>query len=165
MQTLAQPSNHALHDHGHENDHHEQGHDHGPVNPHVWLDPRRAIRQVETIRDGLSRAIPSCRGTFSANAAALSGRLRRLDVDLERQLRPFAGKSFVVFHDFAPYFADRYGLKTEFLVEVPEQNPTPEDLRRVSDQVRSSSLRTLLSGPQEGSRSFNTLAADLGVSS
>ena len=144
-------------------DDHDHGHDHGPVNPHVWLDPRRAIRQVETIRDGLSRAVPSCRETFSANAAALTGRLRRLDADLARQLAPYAGKSFVVFHDVVPYFADRYGLKAEFLVEVPEQNPTPEDLRRVSDRVRASSLRTLLSEPQEGSRSFNALAADLGV--
>ncbi len=151
--TLATPD-------GHDHDH---AHDHGPVNPHVWLDPRRAIRQVETIREGLSSAVPSCSETFSANAAALSGRLRRLDAELARQLAPYAGRSFVVFHDFVPYFADRYGLKAEFLVEVPEQNPTPDDLRRVSDQVRASSLRTLLSEPQEGSRSFNALAADLGV--
>ncbi|KEF41287.1 MAG: zinc transporter substrate-binding protein [Cyanobium sp. CACIAM 14] len=141
------------------------GHGHlgGPVNPHVWLDPRRAMQQVETIRAGLSQARPACRATFERNAAALTGQLKRLDADLERQLRPYAGRSFVAFHDFAPYFADRYGLEAEFLVEVPEQNPSPADLQRVSERVRASALKALLSEPQEGSRSFNALAADLGV--
>jgi zinc/manganese transport system substrate-binding protein len=154
IKTLSHPEG----DHGHHGDH-----DHGPVNPHVWLDPRRAIQQVENIRAGLSRASPSCRGAFAANAATLTRELKELDADLGRQLRPYAGRSFVAFHDFAPYFAGRYGLKAEFLVEIPEQNPSPADLQRVSERVRASALQALLSEPQEGSRSFNALAADLGV--
>jgi zinc transport system substrate-binding protein len=142
---------------------HNDGHGHGAVNPHIWLDPLRAIQQVETIRKGLSAAHPVCRQTFEANAADLTAQLRSLDQDLASRLRPYAGKSFVTFHDFAPYFAERYGLKVDFLVEVPEENPTPADLQRVSKRVKASELRTLLSEPQEGSRSFNALASDLGV--
>jgi zinc/manganese transport system substrate-binding protein len=49
------------------------------------------------------------------------------------------------------------------LVDVPELNPTPADLERVSAEVKRSDLKALLSEPQEGERSFNALAADLGV--
>jgi zinc/manganese transport system substrate-binding protein len=148
------------HDHGHG---HGQGHSHGEVNPHIWLDPLRAVQQVETIRDGLVKADPSCAEGYKRNAAAYTAELRALNDELATQLKPYRGKTFIAFHDFAPYFAQRYNLKADFLVDVPELNPSPADLRRVAAEVRQTQLKALLSEPQEGQRSFNTLAKDLGI--
>jgi zinc/manganese transport system substrate-binding protein len=139
------------------------GHDHGAVNPHIWLDPLRAVQQVETIRDGLVKADPSCADGYRRNAAAYTAQLQQLNSDIAAQLKPYQGKTFVAFHDFAPYFAQRYGLKAEYLVDVPELNPSPADLQRVAAEVKRSQLNALLSEPQEGDRSFNALAKDLGV--
>jgi zinc transport system substrate-binding protein len=145
----------------HQDDGH--GHDHGAVNPHIWLDPLRAVQQVETIRDGLVKADPSCAEGYRRNAAAFTAELKKLNSEITAQLQPYRGKTFVAFHDFAPYFAQRYGLKAEYLVDVPEINPSPVDLRRVVAAVKSSQLKALVSEPQEGNRSFNALASDLGV--
>ena len=151
-------------DHDHGDDHgHDHGHDHGAVNPHIWLDPLRAVQQVATIRDGLIQADPSCADGYRRNAAAFTAQLKQLNSEIASQLEPYRGKTFVAFHDFAPYFAQRYGLKADFLVDVPELNPSPADLQRVAAEVKSSQLKALLSEPQEGNRSFNTLAKDLGV--
>ena len=146
------------HDHGH-----SHSHSHGPVNPHIWLDPLRAVQQVEAIRDGLVAADPSCADGYRRNAEATIAELRQLNDAIADRLKPFAGKTFVAFHDVAPYFAERYGLKAAFLVDVPEINPSPADLRRVAEQVQASELQALLSEPQAGARSFNTLATDLGI--
>jgi zinc/manganese transport system substrate-binding protein len=143
--------------------HHDHGHAHGAVNPHIWLDPLRAVQQVETIRDGLVKADPSCAAGYRRNAEATIADLRQLNDTIAERLRPYAGKTFVAFHDVAPYFAERYGLKAESLVDVPEINPSPADLRRVAQRVQASQLQALLSEPQEGARSFNTLAKDLGI--
>ncbi|MEO1003290.1 MAG: zinc ABC transporter substrate-binding protein [Cyanobacteria bacterium J06638_7] len=152
------------HDHGHDHGHgHGHGHAHGDVNPHIWLDPLRAVQQVETIRDGLVEVDPSCAQGYRGNAEAFISQLQELNTEIAGQLAPYAGKTFVTFHDFAPYFAERYGLRTEYLVDVPELNPSPADLQRVADQVESTQLKALLSEPQEGDRSFNALARDLGV--
>ena len=147
---------------GHDGDH-DHGHDHGVVNPHIWLDPLRAVQQVATIRDGLIQADPSCADGYQRNAAAFTAQLKQLNSEIASQLEPYRGKTFVAFHDFAPYFAQRYGLKADYLVDVPELNPSPADLQRVAAEVKSSQLKALLSEPQEGNRSFNTLAKDLGV--
>jgi len=147
---------------GHDGDH-DHGHDHGAVNPHIWLDPLRAVQQVATIRDGLIQADPSCADGYRRNAAAFTAQLKQLNSEIAGQLEPYRGKTFVAFHDFAPYFAQRYGLKADYLVDVPELNPSPADLQRVAAEVKSSQLKALLSEPQEGNRSFNTLAKDLGV--
>jgi zinc transport system substrate-binding protein len=135
----------------------------GGVNPHIWLDPALAEQQVNTIRDGLIAAKPACKDQFTANAAAFTAQLRSLDTELASQLKPFAGKTFVVFHDFLPYFAQRYGLKGTFVVDVPDENPTPDDLKRVASTAQKSQLKALLTEPQEGGRSFQALAQDLGV--
>ena len=151
---------HTEAEHGKEQGH---GHAHGEVNPHIWLDPLRAVQQVENIRDGLVKADPSCAEGYRRNAEAYTTQLRALNTELAGQLKPFQGKTFVAFHDFAPYFAERFGLKAEFLVDVPEINPSPADLQRVSEIVERTQLRALLTEPQEGNRSFNALARDLGV--
>ncbi|MFO0040307.1 MAG: metal ABC transporter solute-binding protein, Zn/Mn family [Synechococcaceae cyanobacterium] len=151
-------------EHGHHDDHGSApGHDHGAVNPHIWLDPLRAVQQVETIRDGLVKADPSCADGYRRNAAAYTAELKQLNNEIAAQLQPYRGKTFVAFHDFAPYFAQRYGLKAAYLVDVPEINPSPGDLQRVAAAVKGSQLKALLSEPQEGNRSFNALAKDLGV--
>ena len=151
----SEPDHHDHHGHHH--------HDHGEVNPHIWLDPVRAAQQVENIRDGLVEADPGCASTYQKNAELFTQKLKNLNNDIANQLQPYSGKGFVAFHDFAPYFAERYQLKASYIVDLPEMNPSPADLQRVATQVRQSQLKALLSEPQEGNRSFNALANDLGV--
>lgn len=140
------------------------GHEHeGEFNPHIWLDPIRAIQQVENIRDSLIAADPEGKATYTANAAACIDKLKALDAEVATALKPYAGKEFVTYHDFAPYFAQRYNLEAEYLVGVPEENPAPRDVKRVIDAAQASDLKTLLTEPQAGDSSFSTLSKDLKV--
>jgi len=151
------------HSHGAEEEGAEHGHDHGEFNPHIWLDPKRAVQQVENIRDGLIAADPGGKAIYTANAAAYIQKLRELDAEATTLLKPYAGKTFVAFHDFAPYFADSYNLQATFLVDVPEGNPSPEDVKRIIDTVEATNLKTLLTEPQAGQDAFAALAKDLNV--
>ncbi len=157
-------------DHDHDQDHEEEekaeaahGHKHGQYDPHIWLDPKRAIQQVENIRDGLIAADPEGKEVYTANAAAYIQQLRNLDAEAAKLLQPYTGQTFVAFHDFANYFADSYGLKATFLVDVPEENPSPDDVKRVMDTVQEANLKTLLTEPQAGETGFASLAKDLNV--
>jgi zinc transport system substrate-binding protein len=158
----------------HENEAHEaekagreaaaEGHEHeGELNPHIWLDPKRAVEQVENIRDGLIAADPAGKETYSANAEVYIKKLDTLDQEIATALTPYAGKEFVTYHDFAPYFAQRYGLKAQFLVGVPEENPAPADVQHVIDSAKRSDLKTLLTEPQAVGNPFDALAKDLKV--
>jgi len=160
----------ATHDHVHDHDHQakekaeaEHGHEHGKFNPHIWLDPKRVIQQVENIRDGLIAADPAGKEIYTANAAAYIQQLRNLDAETTKLLQPYAGKTFIAFHDFAPYFAQSYNLKATFLVDIPEENPSPDDVKRIMDTVKETNLKTLLTEPQGGQDAFASLAKDLSV--
>ena len=155
-------ANEEKHDHDHEKTS-EAKHDHGAFNPHIYLDPKRAIKQVENIRDGLIAADPEGKIIYNTNATAYIEKLKQLDSEIAQQLQPFAGKTFVTYHDFAPYFAQSYNLKAEFLVDIPEENASPEDVKRVINATQKSNLKTLLTEPQAVGSPFAALAKDLKV--
>lgn len=147
------------HDHAAAGHHHH----HGEFNPHVWLDPKRAIQQVENIRDGLIAVDPEGEAEYTANAATFIAELEALDAEIAEKLAPFAGQTFVVFHDFAPYFAESYGLQSETFVGIPEENPSPEDVKRVMETVQAEGLKTIMTEPQAGQESFDAIANDLNI--
>lgn len=151
------------HEHQAEESKAEVKHERGEFNPHIWLDPKRAVRQVENIRDGLIAVDPAGKETYTANASAYIKKLKQLDVEVTEKLKPFVGKTFVTYHDFAPYFAQSYQLKTEFLVDIPEENASPQDVKRVIDAAKQSNLKTLLTEPQAVGDRFSALAKDLNV--
>ena len=161
------------HAEGEEHDDHAEGekhaegedhaHAHGEYDPHIWLDPKRAIEQVENIRDGLIAADPEGASEYTANAAAFIAELEALDTEITEKLAPFEGQTFVVFHDFAAYFAASYGLQPEILVGIPEENPSPDDVKRVIETVQAEGLKTILTEPQAGQESFDAIAGDLDI--
>ncbi|MGP1385901.1 MAG: metal ABC transporter solute-binding protein, Zn/Mn family [Thainema sp.] len=151
------------HAEGEEHDHAGHDHAHGEFDPHVWLDPKRAIEQVENIRDGLIAADPEGEAEYTANAAAFIAELEALDAEITEKLAPFTGQTFVVFHDFASYFADSYELESETLVGIPEENPSPEDVKQVMETVQAEGLKTIMTEPQAGQESFDAIANDLNI--
>ena len=140
-------------------DEHEHGH--GTFDPHIWLDPQLAVRQVNTIRDGLIQADPSCKDGYERRAAAYVKQLQELDQQLAQQLAPYQGRSVVSFHEALGYFVKRYGLNSEALVALPEDQPTPADVKRISAVLQAADVHGLLSEPGGGSAVLQALASDL----
>ena len=174
IETIALEKAHS--DDHHDEDHHDEEHsedkhahdehnhaEHGDEDPHIWLDPKRAIEQVENIRDGLIAADPLGESTYTENATAYIAQLQALDADITEQLAPYAGQTFISFHDFAAYFAESYGLEAEFLVDVPEANPSPEDMRRITETVEAENVKALLTEPSAGESGFASLSKDLNI--
>ncbi len=158
----------ADHEADHEHDetdheHDEAGHDHGENDPHLWLDPKKAIEQVENIRDGLIAADPDGEAVYTANAADYIDDLQALDLEISEKLAPYAGKTFVTYHDFAEYFANSYDLEVEHLVNIPEGNPAPADVQRVIDTAKASDLKVLLTESAQTGNAFDAIAADLDI--
>lgn len=141
----------------------EHTHDHGEFDPHIWLDPKKAIQQVENIRDGLIAVDPEGETIYTDNAAAYIEQLEALDAEITETLQPHSGEKFVTYHDFAFHFAQSYGLEAEYLVGLPEENPSPDDVKRVLETTETANLKVLLTEPQAGEGQFSALANDLDV--
>jgi zinc transport system substrate-binding protein len=133
----------------------------GP-NPHVWLDPVLAIKEVENIRDGLMMRDPAHAETYVANANVFMTRLRNLDDEIGRATVGLPNKRMLTFHDSFPYFAARYGFEIVGVVEAfPGREPTPRYIQKLREIIVSKNVRVLFSEPQYSPQLLRSLSEEL----
>jgi zinc transport system substrate-binding protein len=118
------------------------------TDPHFWLSPRNAIAMVDYIASVMSEADAANAAAYKSNAAAAITALRALDAELERELKPYAGKPFVVLHDAYQYFEQRYGLTAVASIAVnPETAPSGKRLSAVRKKLADSGASCVMAEP------------------
>ncbi len=131
---------------------------------HLWLDPENAWLMAERIGEALARVDPAHADAYRRNAAALRQRLVALDERLARQLAPFAGRRFIVFHDGFQYFENRYGLAPAGVLTVnPEVSPGAERVRRLRARIVDGGISCVFIEPQFSAGIAETLVDGTGA--
>jgi zinc transport system substrate-binding protein len=138
-------------------------HDHAEGNPHVWLDPVLAVRQVSNIRDGLIATDPTNKGIYEANAAKYIQQLDSLNNEFQQTLQKAPNCTFVTFHDAYPYLAKRYNLKQVAVVEIPEDQLAPADIQNVINSVKKYKVKALFNESGTDNKLLTSLARDLNL--
>ena len=150
-----------------EHDHDAHGHDdHDELyNAHVWLDPNRAMIQVQNIAAGLAEADPEHAEAYQKNAESYIARLTALNAELAEQLAPFAGAEIITFHEAFAYFADAYNLHVAGVIaNEPGEEPSTRDIADTCDLVTELGIRTLFVEPQYPQKAAETIARETGAS-
>jgi len=148
----------------HETEHagHEGGHDHGGVDPHFWLDPRRASAAVERVREAFATVDPDAASRYADNATAYRDRLADLDERFESRL---AGATtdvvLVAGHDAFGYLGARYDIEFVTLTGLsPDDSPTPRDIERAQRRIEDHDLRYVCADPLASQRAARELVAE-----
>lgn len=111
------------------------------TDPHIWVDPLNAIKMVDSITAGLSRADPANKEFYAANAEEYKKKLEDLDGEYKSGLAGAKLREFVTSHAAFDYLARRYGL-----VQVPvrglspEVEPTPARMAEVIRLVKEKNI-------------------------
>ncbi|HYY87144.1 MAG TPA: zinc ABC transporter substrate-binding protein [Nitrososphaeraceae archaeon] len=114
--------------------------------PHVWLDPVLAKKQVENIRDGLISIDPGNKDTYNSNAKSFLAQLDELDKTIRGKLESCKKKDFISFYNSFSYFAKRYGLTQHSISETgPEAEVTPARLAEIINVAKNLGLDVIYS--------------------
>lgn len=141
-----------------------EGHDHGAVDPHFWLDPTRLAAVGEAIADRLAQADPAGAAAYRANAAAFTAQLTTLDAELETGLATCTNRDLVTGHSAFGYFAERYGFTQEPISGLsPDLEPRASDLAHVVEFVREHDVRTIYAETIASPLITQTLARETGA--
>ena len=148
------------HDHdAHAHDEHDE-----LYNAHVWLDPSRAIKQVQNIADGLAEADPAHAAAYQENAAGYIERLTALDDELKAQLAPFAGADIITFHEAFPYFAEEFDLHIVKVVNrEPDSQPSAKELADTIRLIESTDVKAVFAEPQYSTDAAQIIAQESGA--
>jgi zinc transport system substrate-binding protein len=124
-------------------------HDHGGMNPHVWLDPDNAKAMAAHIATVLGTADPANAGVYADNAEALARDLEALQSEIAAKLAPVKERPFLVFHDAYHYFEARFGLNgLGAIVLNPETPPGARRLQEIRHRIEEAGVVCVFSEPQ-----------------
>jgi ABC-type Zn uptake system ZnuABC Zn-binding protein ZnuA len=111
----------------------------GKPNPHLWTDPRYALRYAQIVRDDLSMRAPEDGGYFRANYDRFAVKVDELDDAMRASFAtiPRAKRKLLTYHDAYAYFGRDYGWDIIGAIQVADsEDPTPKEVARLIDQVR-----------------------------
>ncbi len=139
----AAPHKHDAHDHDDDED------DRFGPNPHLWVDPVLMRQFVEKLGPRLAELLPEHREQILKNTAALAADLQKLDTDYAAQLKPFAGRKIITFHNAFNRLAERYGI-TVAATLAPIEAPgglSVESVQQAVEVMRKQEIAAVFSEP------------------
>ena len=144
-------------DHGTKDKH--DGHGGHGINPHIWLDPFNAQIMLGVIADHLGKADPVNARAYQANADAMRQTFAQLQIDIARQLAPFAESEFLVLHDAHIYFERRFGMRAHAAITTePDVMPTAAKIKKLRRDLESHPIDCIFGEPFLGQKAVRLIA-------
>lgn len=135
-------------------------HDHGGIDPHIWLSPSAVKVQVKNILDAFIETDPDGRTIYEKNYREFVQDIDRLQKENEAILQPLKGKKFMVYHPAWSYFAREYGL-IQFPIEIEGKSPGAADLKKIIDIAKQEDIRVIFVQQQFDANSARAVAKEI----
>ena len=142
--------------------------EHPEGDPHMWMDPLKAINFVEQIRDGLTQADPAGRAIYTRNASSYIAKIQALDQWVRQQVNqlPVNKRLLVTNHDALGYFAQAYNFKIIGAV-IPsvttDASPSAQQLANLVDTIRKSGAKAIFLDIGENQKLAQQIASETGT--
>ena len=132
--------------------------------PHVWLDPVLAKKQIQNIVNGLEMVDPQNANYYQENANTYNTKLNLLDNKIRNELSVCGKKDFLVFHDAFSYFANEYNLNQNTIIGVnPSEEPTAVTLQQIIQGAKNLDLHVIFTEEAANPRVSQVIADEIGV--
>lgn len=148
-------------EHNEHDEHEDCHHDHGEVDPHIWLSPKRVKVMVESIKNELTDIDPQNKDIYEKNAKAYIAKLNEVDYEIKEILSKIEQNSFIIYHPAFGYFADDYGLKMVTIEEDGKQT-TAQSLQNVIDFAKKENIKFVFYQEEFDSKQAEIVAKEIG---
>ena len=140
----------------------ESEHQHGGVDPHIWLDFDNAQKIVETIATSMSEKDPVNAKYFEDNANTYKNKLMELDNNYQTSLTNCQNREIVYGGHYAfGYLAKKYDLSYVAAQGFsPNSEPTAKDLVELVQQIRENNISYVYYEELSSSKIAETLAEE-----
>lgn len=148
----------------HKEDSKNEAHGDKILDPHVWLTPVLAQKEVESIVVGLSQADPAHKDDYRKNADAYIGKLKALDESFKSGLKYVKHKEFVTQHAAFGYLAKEYGLTQVPIAGLsPEEEPAPDKMAEIIKFAKDNKVQTIFFETLVDPKVASTIAKEVGA--
>lgn len=149
-------------------DDHDQEHDHGDYDPHVWHDPANVKIMVDNIVAALSAVDSGNAATYQEHGEAYKAVLDETDAEIRAMFAgiPPENRKLVTVHDAFGYFIHAYDL--EFVGAVvpamsTDAEPSAQALAELSRVIKDEHVKAIFAEDTVDPKIAEQLARDTGV--
>lgn len=136
----------------------------GQTDPHVWLDPILAEKEVSAITSGFIKVDPQDTNYFRENEATLNNKLDQLDKSYQQGLTGCKKNSIVTSHAAFGYLATRYGLKQISVAGLsPDAEPSAKQLANIANFISQNQVKYIFFESLITPKLAQTLASETGA--
>ncbi len=131
--------------------------------PHIWLNPVMAQKQVENIVDSLSKVDPLNEKYYKQNGISYIKKLEELDNKISYELSS-CKKDFIAFHNAFSYFANQYDLNQHTVLKSnePHEEPTAKSLENIINLARDLDSNVIFTEEAVDKRTSQVIANEIG---
>jgi zinc transport system substrate-binding protein len=138
--------------------------EHGSYDPHIWVSPKRAIQQAQTIYEALLEIDPANSDYYKKNKLELDSKLYKLDKDIRDASKLFKSNVIVVSHEAFGYFANDYGFKQVAIRGVnPQEEPSPSKMGELVNICKENNVKYIFFEKLTSPKLSETLAKEVGA--
>jgi zinc transport system substrate-binding protein len=132
--------------------------------PHIWLDPLRAIEMAKKIEAVLEERDSANADYYRQRTQDFILDLEQLDKEYTDTLAPYKGSSIVVSHEAYSYLCSRYGLN-QIAVEgvIPESEPSPNQMRSIISYIKENNIKYIFFEELLSPKVVQTIADETGA--
>lgn len=146
--------------------HAEEGHDHGDLDPHVWLDPVLSIDLANNIKNSLSELMPEHATEFETNFKQLKNELEKLDQEFKTTIESSKTKNLLVSHAAYGYWEKRYGIEAISIAGLsPTQEPSQKELQAIIEESTEHNIHYVIFEENVSPKVAKIIQEELGAKS
>jgi ABC-type Zn uptake system ZnuABC Zn-binding protein ZnuA len=138
----------------------------GKPNPHLWTDPKYALKYAAIVRDDLSARDPGDAGYFRANYVKFKAKVDAFDKAMRTSFAtiPRAKRKLLTYHDAYAYFGRDYGWDIIGAIQVSDfEDPTPKEVAGLIDQVKRTKVPAIFGSEVFPSPVLEQIGKEAGV--
>jgi zinc transport system substrate-binding protein len=136
------------HEHGHEEAHSdEEEHDHGTMDPHIWLSPSLASDMALSVKTALTELSPDNADMYNENYEALKADIEQLDEQLTQISSDSVNTDVFISHESIGYLAHQYGFNQVGINGLSNQEPSQQELTEIIDSINAEDIPYILYEP------------------
>ncbi len=132
--------------------------------PHVWLDPILAKKEMANIAAGFVKIDPKNKNYYENNEKQLDQQLDKLNEDFKNGLRNCDQKNIITSHAAFAYLGERYGLNQVAIAGLsPDAEPSSKQLADIADFAKRNNIKYIFFESLVSPKLSQTIANEVGA--
>ena len=138
----------------------------GNPNPHLWMNPKYALKYAALIRDWLSENDPKNKEYYAANYDRFAATIAQLDAAIRKDMEsvPAKARKLLTYHDSWAYWAREYGWTVIGAIQPSDfKEPSAKEVADLITQIKKESVPAIFGSEVFPSKTLETIAKESGA--